>query len=233
MTRTQYEILKQIAALPEEMSLKQIHSIKGNTNQALQRFVAAGYLEVSRTEPTGTSIPRKYYSLTAAGRDRVAEGWVEPVKNKKPRAECQICCREQALDKSGRMVNHGYKRPGYGFIIGNCFGVGYEPYPKTDALEAWKKELDRIEADKKAKLEEVERNEHEAVPVTEYEDYRHVTRWLRPELVAERNKLPRYSGSWYSWEALSEKYAESIRRDLRQITSVKNEVNKRIKEAKQ
>ena len=55
----------------------------------------------------------------------------EPVK---PRDECQICERQQALDANGRLVHHGYKRPGWGCIIGDCMGVGHLPYPATDAL---------------------------------------------------------------------------------------------------
>lgn len=55
----------------------------------------------------------------------------EPVK---PRAECQICERQQALTGAGVMGHHGYKRPGVGFIFGDCMGVGHKPYTATDAL---------------------------------------------------------------------------------------------------
>lgn len=58
----------------------------------------------------------------------------EPVR---PRAECQICEREQALDTSGNLGHHGYKRPGWGCIEGDCMGVGHKPYPETDALELY------------------------------------------------------------------------------------------------
>lgn len=54
----------------------------------------------------------------------------DPVK---PRAECQICEAEWALN-GGLIGHHGYKRPGYGFIEGDCFGVAHAPYPATDAL---------------------------------------------------------------------------------------------------
>ena len=26
------------------------------------------------------------------------------------------------------MVNHGYQRPGIGYLVGDCFGVGYPPF---------------------------------------------------------------------------------------------------------
>jgi hypothetical protein len=45
--------------------------------------------------------------------------------------ECQICEREQALSKDGLLVNHGYTRPGCGFIVGNCYGVKYPTYAKS------------------------------------------------------------------------------------------------------
>jgi hypothetical protein len=55
----------------------------------------------------------------------------------KPRDECQICERQQALHADGNLGHHGYKRPGWGFITGDCMGVGHKPYPATDALELY------------------------------------------------------------------------------------------------
>ena len=40
---------------------------------------------------------------------------------------CQICEGDQKLH-NGRMVHHGYRRPGDGFIVGDCLGVGEVPY---------------------------------------------------------------------------------------------------------
>lgn len=53
------------------------------------------------------------------------------------RDECQICERQQALDTTGCLGHHGYKRPGWGFITGDCMGAGYKPYPMTDALKLY------------------------------------------------------------------------------------------------
>ena len=61
---------------------------------------------------------------------------VPKVVVRRPRSECQLCTKEQALTGNGRLGNHGYSRPGWGFIVGNCPGVGYKPFPATDALEA-------------------------------------------------------------------------------------------------
>lgn len=56
-------------------------------------------------------------------------------------AECQICANLQCMDKRGGMVHHGYQRPGDGCILGDCFGVGYRPYPETDGLLEYAKRL--------------------------------------------------------------------------------------------
>lgn len=47
---------------------------------------------------------------------------------------CQVCERFQCVDGSGRLVHHGYLRPGDGQILGDCYGVHALPYPATDAL---------------------------------------------------------------------------------------------------
>jgi hypothetical protein len=50
------------------------------------------------------------------------------------------------LRKSGEkfhMVHHGYQRPGHGYIVGDCFGVGHQPYEKSnEANIAYKPVLD-------------------------------------------------------------------------------------------
>jgi hypothetical protein len=40
---------------------------------------------------------------------------------------CAICSRAQVV-RNGVMVNHGYQRPGHGYIFGECFGTGRDPY---------------------------------------------------------------------------------------------------------
>jgi hypothetical protein len=52
-------------------------------------------------------------------------------------AECQICEGRQCMNQAGRMVHHGYQRPGHGYIVGDCFGVSRLPFPAYDALEAY------------------------------------------------------------------------------------------------
>lgn len=75
---------------------------------------------------------------------RWAPGFAPKKETVKPRAECQICERVQAIDSDGTLGHHGYRRPGWGSIYNDCFGEGYSPFPATDALRAWVKQLDRI-----------------------------------------------------------------------------------------
>lgn len=47
---------------------------------------------------------------------------------------CQICEGDFKLDDGRRMVHHGYKRPGYGRIVGDCPGVHEVPYETSCEL---------------------------------------------------------------------------------------------------
>jgi len=64
----------------------------------------------------------------------------------KPKAtdtcECQVCANQQKVDARGKLVLHGYLRPGHGWIIGKCFGVAALPFPETDRLEYWEKSVE-------------------------------------------------------------------------------------------
>ena len=46
---------------------------------------------------------------------------------------CQICEGEFKLYE-GNLVHHGYRRPGYGSIVGDCYGVKELPYEKSCEL---------------------------------------------------------------------------------------------------
>lgn len=53
-----------------------------------------------------------------------------------PRAECQICEGNWAMHH-GILGYHGYKRPGFGELLNECYGVHARPYPEYDALERY------------------------------------------------------------------------------------------------
>lgn len=51
------------------------------------------------------------------------------------------------------MVLHGYKRPGTGWIEGNCFGQDWPPFElSSEGTEAWLKRLEEIERDHRKHL---------------------------------------------------------------------------------
>jgi hypothetical protein len=50
---------------------------------------------------------------------------------------CPVCERDIKV-RARLLVHHGYQRPGVGYIIGDCIGVGYEPYELgTGAAKAY------------------------------------------------------------------------------------------------
>jgi len=57
--------------------------------------------------------------------------------------KCPVCEGDFRLHKL-TMVHHGYKRPGYGEIVGDCFGVGYPPYElSTEGTEHYLAAVER------------------------------------------------------------------------------------------
>lgn len=48
---------------------------------------------------------------------------------------CGVCEGDFKL-LGGRLVHHGYRRPGHGYIVGDCFAVGYEPLERSTAASA-------------------------------------------------------------------------------------------------
>lgn len=47
---------------------------------------------------------------------------------------CAACCRPMKLDARGLLVLHGYERPGYGHVEGQCMGVGHRPHEVSAEL---------------------------------------------------------------------------------------------------
>jgi hypothetical protein len=54
---------------------------------------------------------------------------------------CPVCEGEFKV-RAGKLVHHGFERPGDGMIHGDCFAVGYEPYERSSkGSKNFKKEL--------------------------------------------------------------------------------------------
>lgn len=75
------------------------------------------------------------------GCGRWKAGFAPKKERARPRDECQVCENEVALDADGLAGHHGYKRPGIGSIVGDCFGVRHKPWPDTTALIEWRDRL--------------------------------------------------------------------------------------------
>lgn len=41
---------------------------------------------------------------------------------------CACCFRAQKVRPNGLMFNHGFSRPGWGYIVGGCPGADFKPY---------------------------------------------------------------------------------------------------------
>lgn len=68
---------------------------------------------------------------------------------------CAICAHEQVV-RNGLMVLHGYQRPGIGYIQGECFGVGYDPYEvSTKAIEAYIPVLQDLKAGRQKRIADI------------------------------------------------------------------------------
>jgi hypothetical protein len=69
--------------------------------------------------------------------------------------ECPACGNDQVVRKTG-MVLHGYERPGHGYTIGRCFGVGYKPLEVSDeGLRAFIKFLQDVKTNREEQVKNV------------------------------------------------------------------------------
>ncbi len=62
------------------------------------------------------------------------------------KVECQLC-EGHFCSKQGLLVKHGYKRPGDGYLHGECGGTGHAPFPATDALVVYRDMIARMHSD--------------------------------------------------------------------------------------
>lgn len=85
---------------------------------------------------------------------------------------CQLCEADQKLHQ-GRMVHHGYQRPGDGYIVGDCPGVHQEPYEVScEAIKSYKVSLEQKLVSTEKSLARHQNNEITAMTVTRVQDHR-------------------------------------------------------------
>lgn len=130
-------------------------------------------------EDNGKPSPGLWTWLYKRGVDKQAQDWMassgQTAKDAQKKAlkgyaanevigTCGICNNIQKLRK-GELVLHGYSRPGYGWIQGECFGVGYKAWElSSESGVAYIESLVKSIPQQKAKLDWVKQ-------VTEYEVY--------------------------------------------------------------
>jgi hypothetical protein len=58
---------------------------------------------------------------------------------------CQCCLGEYKVSSAAVMTLHGYKRPGFGYVLGRCTGAGHTPFEYS--CELTKKVIQSMQAD--------------------------------------------------------------------------------------
>jgi hypothetical protein len=131
---------------------------------------------------------------------------------------CAICNNSQVVRKGG-MVVHGYQRPGHGYIIGECFGVGYAPYEiSADACVAY---VPVLEAHK-TKFETNLKNLVDG-KIKEFRETKHNWRTRQDEIIVVKKGEPRFA-------EILKMEINSAERQIEYVTSDIKEMNRRIKE---
>lgn len=136
-------------------------------------------------------------------------------------AECQICENRQCMTRDGRMVHHGYQRPGDGYIHGDCMGVGYLPFPAYDALEAYLPTLQRRIAFLVKSIKGIPKVTTYTRKVYNYKSMRDELQTVTKNEVDER-----------TWEKYMASFRASLDSELRWYRSEAKGVEARIEKAK-
>jgi hypothetical protein len=96
----------------------QAHSFCGEGLNRLAAEYAADFREVAEAV--------EYLNAESKANKALAES-----KDGNPIGICACCFRAQKVQPSGTMYAHGYRRPGWGFVVGGCPGADFPPYAVT------------------------------------------------------------------------------------------------------
>lgn len=119
------------------------------------------------------------------------------------------CCFANVKLRNGNIVLHGYQRPGLGYTVGSCFGVGYEPYEvSTKGTEAAQAQFQRTLESLQGRLEKLTSPDFSDPLYTTrgYGRHKHRVEVLKAE-------------SPYDWESLRKSAVYSTERDIRHCTA--------------
>lgn len=128
---------------------------------------------------------------------------------------CQVCEGEYKLI-DGKMVHHGYKRPGWGHIVGDCMGVFELPYEKScEVCKTYRTAVEGQIVTRKETLRSLEAGEIDTLYFTNYRGE------TKPVKKAE------CKSDWEWKDALNRKMGE-IRYAIRQMEAEVERMTKRI-----
>ena len=111
---------------------------------------------------------------------------------------CAACGRSIKV-RDGKLVHHGYERPGHGYIEGDCFGVHYEPHETSPQCAIDLKPI--IEA----------HIESQKVAIKNVESATSLIDWRKVTLTREENK--------YAFEAEQKSRIRQIERRIEKLTA--------------
>jgi hypothetical protein len=98
---------------------------------------------------------------------------------------CAICLHVQVVRRN-KLVNHGYQRPGHGYITGECPGVGHDAYEvSAKGCEAYIRRLADLKQRNVARISALQAGEVKSLPKTHRDRRtgRDVTVWVRTDEV--------------------------------------------------
>ena len=143
-----------VSSIPSVLSaLKKVKAYKGEPTQFMKDLseviegLAAIATEIKELKPFIVK------GRKPSGKEPAPENPNKIVKT------CACCFREIAVGSDGKMVHHGYRRPGEGYQTASCMGINYRPLEvSNEGLIALIKYMDKDLAETCAKLEEVNAN---------------------------------------------------------------------------
>lgn len=150
---------------------------------------------------------------------------------------CPVCERDVKV-RDDRLVHHGYQRPGFGYIVGDCFGVGFRPYelspeaaeqflyrvviPQIQRLEQQLELLPEATVLKTRKYGGVGIGRYEMVDVRKEEvDARRWQELLRSNEKSMRNDLQVYQGESERLDRLIADWSPKPLREVREEQAAK------------
>ncbi|AFX93561.1 hypothetical protein G646_gp093 [Serratia phage phiMAM1] len=143
-----------VSSIPSVLSaLKKVKAYKGEPTQFMKDLseviegLAAVATEINELKPFIVK------GRKPSGKEPAPENPNKIVKT------CACCFRAIAVGSDGKMVHHGYRRPGDGFQTASCMGISYRPLEvSSDGLVALIKYMEKEQVEVQGRLDELEAN---------------------------------------------------------------------------